>query len=56
MDESQRPDRESLAKEIDGLDGGRQVDPASVKSWMKNRFHSLKRTAGTRPMVVSLTL
>ena len=51
MEESQRPDREQLAKELDQLDGGRNVDSAAIKAWMKNRFHSLKRTAGARSLV-----
>ena len=38
MEESQRPDREQLAKELDQLDGGRNVDSAAIKAWMKNRW------------------
>ena len=33
-----RQDPEKLAKEIDGLEGGRMVDTAAVKAWLKNRL------------------
>jgi hypothetical protein len=44
-------DREQLAKELDGYQGGRNVDAQAIKAWMKNRYHSLKRTNGTRSLV-----
>lgn len=44
-------DREQLAKELDGYQGGRHVDAQAIKAWMKNRYHSLKRTNGTRSLV-----
>ena len=33
------------------MQGGRIVDAAAIKAWMKNRYHSLKRTAGSRSLV-----
>jgi hypothetical protein len=50
MQESQRPDADQLAKELDRIEGGRHCDVAAVKAWMKNRYHTLKRTAGTRTL------
>ena len=44
-------DREQLAKELDSYQGGRHVDAQAIKAWMKNRYHSLKRTNGTRSLV-----
>jgi hypothetical protein len=38
MEESQRPDRDHLAKELDLVEGGRHVDAAAIKAWMKNRY------------------
>jgi hypothetical protein len=51
MHETERPDREQLAKELDSYQGGRHVDAQAIKAWMKNRYHSLKRTNGTRSLV-----
>ena len=44
-EEARRPDRDELAKELDQMEGGRQVDAAAIKVWMKNRYHSLQRGA-----------
>ena len=43
--------REHLAKELDGYNGGRRVDSQAIKAWMKNRYHSIKRTNGTRSLM-----
>ena len=44
-EEARRPDRDELAKELDQMEGGRQVDAAAIKVWMKSRYHSLQRGA-----------
>eukprot|EP00960_Hanusia_phi_P078129 768784-Hanusia_phi.AAC.3 len=51
MEESKRPDKHALAKELDGMEGGRPVDAAAVKAWMKNRYHTCKRTRRPAPSV-----
>ena len=37
-DSMEKQDPEKLAKEIDGLEGGRSVDATAVKAWLKNRL------------------
>jgi hypothetical protein len=49
-EESQRPAADQLAKELDRIEGGRNCAAAAVKAWMKNRYHTLKRTAGARTL------
>lgn len=44
-----RPDRESLAQELDLMDGGRRVSRADVKAWLKNRHHANRRRIGQDP-------
>ena len=38
-EEARRPDRDELAKELDQMEGGRQVDAAAIKVWMKSWHH-----------------
>jgi len=53
MEESQRPDIDQLAKQLDLIEGGRHVDAAAVKIWIMNRYYSLKRTAGGKAQEVA---
>jgi len=46
MEESQRPNIDQLAKELDQMEGGRHVDAADVKKWILNRCYWQKRRAG----------
>jgi predicted transcriptional regulator len=46
MEESQRPNIDHLAKELDQIEGGRHVDAADVKKWILNRCYWLNRRAG----------
>ena len=43
MEEGKRPEREKLASEIDGLEGGRQVSAYDVLAWMQTRKRMLKK-------------
>jgi predicted transcriptional regulator len=45
MEESQRPNIDQLAKELDQIEGGRHVDAADVKKWILNRCYWQKRRA-----------
>jgi hypothetical protein len=46
MEESQRPNIDQLAKELDQMEGGRHVDAADVKKWILNTCYWTKRRAG----------
>ena len=43
MEEGKRPEREKLASEIDGLEGGRQVSAYDVLAWMQTRKRMIKK-------------
>eukprot|EP00960_Hanusia_phi_P078128 768784-Hanusia_phi.AAC.2 len=43
MEEAKRPDREKLASELDGLEGGRQVSAYDVLAWMQTRKRMIKK-------------
>ena len=49
LPENERPDRELLAQELDGVEGGRRCTRADVKAWLKNRHHANRRRSGQEP-------
>jgi hypothetical protein len=51
MDPAQRPDRDSIAKEIDKLDNGRAVTQYDVLAWMQTKKRMLKKKEERQAML-----
>lgn len=51
LDPAQRPDRDSIAKEIDKLDNGRTVTQYDVLAWMQTKKRMLKKKEERQAML-----